>query len=293
MQSTKLLVATMEAHTRPKPDSPQSQELKEQQMPVRRQSVDRMERAQESKEEEQAKVFISNGLRQRLHGLVTALSWTLGQVPTDAEATGETLEGSNTGSSKTPQNAATTSARRASEGSANPQPRSRISASGASLRPGRSGGDQPADAPCAAPCPSPPPLHGQDMGKSNRHFAAPNAAPPLTNGAPGMRSPQSNGRTMTPQPASAQAPAHPGNFMANWQQDGRMNCSAMAQAGRRPMNSVPVSRGGSPPVGLAQQRNTMPRPHTMSASASPFQPPAHRSPQVVLSQRPGTVQLRR
>lgn len=294
MQSTKLLVATMEAHTRPKPDSPQSQELKEQQLPVRRQSVDRMERAQESKSEEQAKVFISNGLRQRLHGLVTALSWTLGQVPTDAEATGETLEGSNTGSSKTPQNAATTSARRASEGSANPQPRSRISASGASLRPGRSGGDQPADAPCPpAPCPSPPPLHGQDMGKSNRHFAAPNASPPLTNGAPGMRSPQSNGRTMTPQPASAQAPAHPGNFMANWQQDGRMNCSAMAQAGRRPMNSVPVSRGGSPPVGLAQQRNTMPRPHTMSASASPFQPPAHRSPQVVLSQRPGTVQLRR
>eukprot|EP00435_Cladocopium_sp_Y103_P021331 s602_g5.t1 len=159
MQSTKLLVATMEAHARnSKPESPQSQEHKEKD-PVRRHSLQHSERSQETKEEEQAKHFISNGLRQRLHGLVSALSWTLGQVH-EAETTGE-IEGSHTGSGKTPGSAGI-SARRASDASANPPQRSRISASGPSLRPNGAVAPGPATgrattgagepSPDAAPC---------------------------------------------------------------------------------------------------------------------------------------------
>lgn len=296
MQSTKLLVATMEAHARnSKPESPQSQEHKEKD-PVRRHSL-HSERSQETKEEEQAKHFISNGLRQRLHGLVSALSWTLGQVHTEAEASGE-IEGSNTGSGKTPQGAA----RRASDASA-PQ-RSRISASGPSLRPNAAvtavaavAGPGPATgrATTGAGEPSPdaaPPLtQSQDFGKPVNRQASLHVAPGPSPGQP-FRSPPANGRTMTPQP-SMQAPAYPG---MHWPQgDPRTNSMAQPMQGRRPINSMPASRGGSPPVG--QQRNSMPRPHGshgMSASASPFQAPAHRSPQLVLSQRPAAqIQYRR
>lgn len=298
MQSTKLLVATMEAHARnSKPESPQSQEHKEKD-PVRRHSL-HSERSQETKEEEQAKHFISNGLRQRLHGLVSALSWTLGQVHAEGEA-GE-IEGSNTGSGKTPQGPC--GARRASDASAAPQ-RSRISASGPSLRP--NGVNAAAVAPPTTrntggePSPDAPPTQNQDLGKPvqpvNRQASlhvAPGPAPgPGQVGQP-LRSPPSNGRTMTPQPHSMQAPAYPG---MHWPPgDPRTNSMANPpMQGRRPINSMPASRGGSPPLA---QRNSMPRPHGshgMSASASPFQAPAHRSPQLVLSQRSAAqIQYRR
>lgn len=297
MQSTKLLVATMEAHARnSKPESPQSQEHKEKD-PVRRHSLQHSERSQETKEEEQAKHFISNGLRQRLHGLVSALSWTLGQVHAEGEA-GE-IEGSNTGSGKTPQ---APGGRRASDASAAPQ-RSRISASGPSLRP--NGVNAAAVAPPTTrntggePSPDAPPTQNQDLGKPvqpvNRQASlhvAPGPAPgPGQVGQP-LRSPPSNGRTMTPQPHSMQAPAYPG---MHWPPgDPRTNSMAQPMQGRRPINSMPASRGGSPPLA---QRNSMPRPHGshgMSASASPFQAPAHRSPQLVLSQRSAAqIQYRR
>eukprot|EP00435_Cladocopium_sp_Y103_P023821 s602_g5.t2 len=293
MQSTKLLVATMEAHARnSKPESPQSQEHKEKD-PVRRHSLQHSERSQETKEEEQAKHFISNGLRQRLHGLVSALSWTLGQVH-EAETTGE-IEGSHTGSGKTPGSAGI-SARRASDASANPPQRSRISASGPSLRPNGAVAPGPATgrATTGAGEPSPdaaPPLtQSQDFGKPVNRQASLHVAPAGSSPAcqQPFRSPPSNGRTMTPQPHSMQAPAYPG---MHWQGDPRTNSMAQPMQGRRPINSMPASRGGSPPL---QQRNSMPRPHGMSASASPFQAPAHRSPQLVLSQRPAAqIQYRR
>lgn len=256
MKSTKMLVATMEAPRNSWPQSPQaSQDLKEKDHinTTRRHSLEHLERQQDPKEEDQAKMFISNGLRQRLHGLVSALSWTLGQVQ---EAETAELEGGK----------APNATRRTSDGSVNPQ--RRVSASGGAIGACRS--------PAIGEAPDP-----QEFAKAKR--PGPSAAsPPVTSPGAAHGAYRPN-RTMTPQPASGsmQVPVAQPSGGIHW---------PGAHPGVRPI-SMPASRGGSPPVA---QRNSLQRPHAMSASASPFQPPGHRSPQLVFAQRPAApVQYRR
>ncbi|CAJ1412658.1 unnamed protein product, partial [Effrenium voratum] len=94
-----------------------------------RRSLEPRERSQDV-EDAKARQLISTGLRQRLHGLVSALSWTLGQVAADASPEGLESSTSNTGSG-----GRQLSARRASEGTVLRQ-RSNAAVSGGSLRPG-------------------------------------------------------------------------------------------------------------------------------------------------------------
>lgn len=300
MQSTKMLVATMQEAVRAKSESPQARDWDQalkaaegHKEILRRQSMDR-ERSQDAprreSEDSKAKVFMSTNLRQRLHGLVSALSWTLGQVQSEDP---DVLDGSHTGSGKTPLHAThpTHATRRAQA----PEPAQRRSSgvSGQSLRAG--GGE------CHATDAMPSTTQSQDFKNVNRQFS-------VQNGTRGSPSPVTSARANIPNvaPQTVSTPANPANrnsptAMRPWQNvapassvqapvhPGGMADPRAAMQGRRPMTSMPASRGGSPPmagspqVGLAQRTSMQRQP--LSASASPF-PGGPRSPQLVLSQRP-------
>ncbi|CAJ1353003.1 unnamed protein product [Effrenium voratum] len=247
-----------------------------------RRSLEPRERSQDV-EDAKARQLISTGLRQRLHGLVSALSWTLGQVA-EADASPEGLESStsNTGSG-----GRQLSARRASEGTVLRQ-RSNAAVSGGSLRPGER---EVLEGPCvqastAAPS-QPIPEHKVSRQLSVSQRPELRDSQSATPGGP--RSPQrGQAHLRTAQVPQSQAqqmqqkmPPANGSYVAAWPDNRAMSL----QGTRRPINSVNSSRGGSPPQLSGYGQRSMPGPGQrpqISASASPYGGPANRSAQVMM-----------
>eukprot|EP00913_Durusdinium_trenchii_P014526 g13627.t1 len=318
MQSTKMLVATMQEAVRAKSESPQARDWDQalkaaeghkeilRRSPRPASTVDRRPRRvgedapRRESEDSKAKVFMSTNLRQRLHGLVSALSWTLGQVQSEDP---DVLDGTGLSSGKTPFHAThpTHATRRAQA----PEPAQRRSSgvSGQSLRAGggechatdampsttqsqeRTASDRrrwtpPSESATLRPAwqdrhetgPSQFGSFAKDRSLEVKDFKNVNRQFSVQNGTRGSPSPVTSARANIPNvaPQTVSTPANPANrnsptAMRPWQNvapassvqapvhPGGMADPRAAMQGRRPMTSMPASRGGSPPMAGSPQ----------------------------------------
>lgn len=268
--------------------------------------------------ENKAKLLIPTGLRQRLHGLVSALSWTLGQVPVQTEHGKEGIETSPSASRRSGAsdvNAYANALRtRASNAALRPDPRR-----SRTLSPQNPGTPQagkieelraqpqlPTALPMDGTGPTIPanlsatlPVHAAEMGMRGPGPARQQSLSQQPSAPPSRQSPypqaglQPSQRQMCAENAGpASIAAWPGNAAMGNQR----RSPAPSQVAQPRRQSPRSAQAPSAAVAGGQQRMMQPpgmmpvqhRPPSRPGSMtnSPFNPPAHRSPQVVMQQRP-------